>query len=184
VYADRIAQHYTAEMIVAVDESACNSRTGDRKYGWSPINEPVELVYNFKRSERWSLLPAMTGDGYLSYMIFQGSTTSGIMEHFLEFEVLPHCNPYPGRNSVIVLDNTSIHRSVRVREHCGRAGVVLEYLPPYSPDYNPIEKSFKQLKGWIKRNARQIELFNGFDNFLEYAVPSAARYTKNNLNTY
>jgi transposase len=173
VYAARIAQHYTVEMIVAVDESACNERTGDRKYGWTPINEPVELVYSFKRSERWSLLPAMTVDGYLSYMIFQGSITSGIMEHFLEFEVLPHCNPYPGRNSVIVLDNASIHRSVRVRELCGRAGVVLEYLPPYSPDYNPIEKSFKQLKSWIKRNARQMELFNGFDYFLEYAVQRA-----------
>jgi hypothetical protein len=109
VYAARIAQHYTAEMIVAVDESACNERTGDQKYSWSPLNEPVELVYNFKRLERWSLLPAMTVDGYLSYMIFQGSITSGIIEHFLEFEVLPHCNPYPGRNSVIVLDNASIH---------------------------------------------------------------------------
>ena len=91
-------------------------------------------------------MPAITVDGYLSYIIFQGSITSGIMEHFLEFKVLPHCNPYPGRNSVIVLNNASIHRSVRVRELCRRAGVVLEYLPPYSLDYNLIKKSFKQLK--------------------------------------
>jgi hypothetical protein len=50
VYAARIAQNYTVEMIVAVDESPCNERTGDRKYSWSPINEHVELVYSFKRS--------------------------------------------------------------------------------------------------------------------------------------
>jgi hypothetical protein len=92
VYTARIAQHYTTEMIVAVDESACNECTGDWKYGWSLINKPVELVYNFKRSERWLLLPAMTVDGYLSYMIFQGLITLETMEHFLEFEVLPHCN--------------------------------------------------------------------------------------------
>jgi transposase len=146
LYAAHIAQNYTAEQVVAMDESACNERTGDRKYGWGPVNTPVELVYSFKRSERWSLLPAMTVDGYLCYAIFQGAITSEIMENFLEFEVLPHCNAYPARNSVIVLDNASIHRSARVRELCDAAGVILEYLPPYSPDYNPIEKSFKQLK--------------------------------------
>ena len=70
LYAAHIAQNYTAEQVVAIDESACNERTGDRKYGWGPVNTPVELVYSFKRSERWSLLPAMTVDGYLSYMIF------------------------------------------------------------------------------------------------------------------
>ena len=65
------------------------------------------------------------------------------MEYFLEHRVPPHTTP---GYSVIVLDNASIHRSPRVRELCAIAGVQLEYLPPYSPDYNPIEKSFKQLK--------------------------------------
>jgi transposase len=65
--------------------------------------------------------------------------------------MLPYCNPHPTPNSVIVLDNASIHRSEHVRQLCKRAGVILEYLPSYSPDYNPIEKSFKQLKSWIKR---------------------------------
>jgi transposase len=170
VYAARIAQNYTADMIVALDESACNERTGDRKYGWSAINSTVELKYSFKRSERWSLLPALTVDGYLSYVIFQGAITSEIMESFLENEVLPHCNRYPAPNSVLVLDNASIHRSARMRELCERAGVVLEYLPPYSPDYNPIEKSFKQLKSWIKRNGEQAKMYDSFDYFLDYAV--------------
>jgi transposase len=172
VYAARVAQHYRADMIVAVDESACNERTGDRKYSWSPVNSAVELVYSFKRSERWSLLPAITVDGYLSYTIFQGSITSEILEDFLECSVLPHCTAYPGPNSVIVLDNASIHRSERVRELCRQAGVMLEYLPPYSPDYNPTERSFKQLKGWIKRNGELVELFEIFEGFLDYAVRS------------
>jgi transposase len=172
-YLARIAQHYTADQIVALDESACNERTGDRKYGWSPVGVPVELSYSFRRSERWSLLPALTVDGYLSYTIFQGSITSEILESFLEFQVLPYCNPHPAPNSVIVLDNASIHRSERVRQLCERAGVILEYLPPYSPDYNPIEKSFKQLKSWIKKNYRQAEIFDDFSFFLEYATQRA-----------
>ncbi|KAF7575084.1 DDE-3 multi-domain protein [Pyrenophora tritici-repentis] len=155
LYLARMAQHYKAEQIVALDESACNERTGDR---------------NFRRSERWSLLPAMTIDGYISYKIFQGAITSEILEDFLEFQVLPFCNPHPGPASVIVLDNASIHRSERVRVLCQSAGVLLEYLPPYSPDFNPIEKSFKQLKGWMKRNSAQAENFIDFGVFLEYAA--------------
>jgi transposase len=170
LYLVRMSQNYTADQIVALDESACNERTGDRKYGWAPVGQPVELSYSFRRSERWSLLPALTIDGYMSFRIFQGSITAKILEDFLEFQVLPFCNPYPGPASVIVLDNASIHRSERVQELCQRAGVLLEYLPPYSPDFNPIEKSFKQLKSWIKRHYREADNFNDFGAFLEYTV--------------
>ena len=48
----------------------CNEKTGDRKYVWSRVNTPVELAYPMKRSERWSLLPALTVNGYLNYTIF------------------------------------------------------------------------------------------------------------------
>lgn len=166
VYRARMS-HYKAEQVIAIDESACNERTGDRKYGWSRINTPVQLEYSMRRSERWSLLPAMTVNGYLSYTIFQGSITSAIMEDFLLYKVLPFTTP---GWSVIVLDNASIHRSPRVREFCAAAGVQLEYLPPYSPNYNPIEKSFKQLKSWIRRNGDDAALFDDFAYFLEVAV--------------
>jgi len=166
VFRARMLQ-YKAEQIIAIDESACNERTGDRKYGWSRVNTPVEATYSMRRSERWSLLPAITVDGYLDSMIYQGSITSAIMEYFLEHRVLPHTTP---GYSVIVLDNASIHRSPRVRELCAIAGVQLEYLPPYSPDYNPIEKSFKQLKSWIKRHPEEQDIFDDFFCFLEYAV--------------
>ena len=48
---------------------------------------------------------------------------------------------------------------------CADAGVVLAYLPPYSPDFNPIEEAFSQLKAWIQKNrllASQFETFEGF----------------------
>lgn len=120
-----------------------------------------------RRSEQWSLLPAMTVNSYLSYTIFQGSITSELLEDFLIHKVLP----YTTRGySVIVLNNASIRRSPRVRELCAMAEVQLEYMPPYSPDYNSIEKSFKQLKSWIERNADEADISNDFAYFLEYAV--------------
>lgn len=167
VFRARLQQNYHAEQIVAIDESACNERTSDRKYGWGPIGEAVELEYSMKRSERWSVLPAMTIDGYLAHRIFQGSITSEIMEDFLEHQVLPLCT----RNyHVLLMDNASIHRSPRIRELCHAFGVQLEFLPPYSPDYNPIERSFKALKSWIKRYGQHADNWQYFGTFLEYAV--------------
>jgi len=51
---------------------------------------------------------------------------------------LPHLTPYPGPNSVIVLDNASIHKNHNVYELLAACGVRIEFLSPYSPDYNPV----------------------------------------------
>ena len=87
---------WRASQLVFLDESACNERTGDRKYGWAPIGRGCEVSRHVKRSERWSVLPALSVNGYLSYLIYQGLITAEIFELFVEQQVLPHCTPYPG----------------------------------------------------------------------------------------
>lgn len=67
VFRARLQQNYHAEQIVAIDESACNEHTSDQKYSQGPIGEVVELEYSMKRSERWSVLLAMTINGYLAH---------------------------------------------------------------------------------------------------------------------
>jgi transposase len=167
VFQARCQQNYTAEQIVAVDESACNERTGDRKYGWGPVGQSVTLSYSMKRSERWSLLPAMTVNGYLAHRIFQGAITAELMEDFLREDVLPHLD---AGYHVLLMDNASIHRSPAIAQLCLESGIQLEYLPPYSPDYNPIEKTFKVLKSWMKRHYQQQEEWLDFRFFMELAV--------------
>ena len=49
-------------------------------------------------------------------------------------------------------------------------GVILKFLPPYLPDFNPIEATFKDLKTWIKRNYTLASKFKSFDRFLEFAI--------------
>lgn len=55
---------------------------------------------------------------------------------------------------------------------CANAGIALHYLPPYSPDFNPIEESFSCLKSWIKRNRFLVENFSsgGWEEFLHLAL--------------
>jgi len=85
-------------------------------------------------------------DGYLSYYITQGSITAEVFEAFVEEQVLPHYSLYLGPRSVLVLDNAAIHKLKRLRELCEQHGVKLRFLPPYSPDFNPIEATFNDIK--------------------------------------
>jgi transposase len=61
-------------------------------------------------------------------------------------------NPFPGQNSVLVMDNAKIHHHGNIAAICARAHVLLIYLPPYSPDFNPIEKVFSVLKSHLRRD--------------------------------
>jgi len=168
-----IQKSWTADQLVFLDESALNERTGDRKYGWAPIGSACEVSRPLKRLERWSVLPALAIDGYISYLIIQGSITSAVFEAFVEEQVLPHCSPYPGPRSVLILDNASIHKSIRLRELCEEHGVLLKFLPPYSPDFNPIEATFNNIKAWIKKNHRLMQDFASFEAFLHFAISQA-----------
>jgi hypothetical protein len=57
-----------------------------------------------------------------------------------------------------------------LKNACENAGVKLEYLPPYSPDFNPIEEAFAEMKAWIKKNYILANGYESFDGFLESAL--------------
>jgi hypothetical protein len=83
----------------------------DRKYGWAPIGVTPHVYQSIKRSERWSLLPVYTLDGFFTWDIIQGSYTTDLFNAFVEEKVLPFCNPYPGPRSILIVDNAKIHHN-------------------------------------------------------------------------
>jgi len=137
---------------------------------WSPRGLACDALRPTKHSEWWSVLPALTIEDYLDYIVFQGSITADLFVEFVEERVLPCCNPYPGPRSVLILDNASIHKDTHLKQLCDEAEVLLLFLPPYSPDINLIEATFKDLKAWIKWNYHLAEEFENFGDFLQFAV--------------
>lgn len=115
----------------------------------------------------YSVLPALSLDGILHLDIQDHSYTSEDFNSFVD-GLLDNMNPFPQRNSVIIMDNTSIHKSAALEEMvlaryvclfniniCVNAlysGMRVFYLPPYSPDFNPIEEGFSAMKAWIRSN--------------------------------
>jgi transposase len=64
---------------------------------------------------------------------------------------------------------------------CEDAGVHLEYLPPYSPDYNPIEEAFAELKAWMRKNYALMDAFDSFEAFLEEGLTYMSLKTGNHF---
>ena len=77
------------------------------------------------------------------------------------------------------MDNASIHRTSEVEEACEQAGVVLVYLPPYSPDKNPIEEFFAELKAFIKKQwyVYEEDVSLEFPSFLEWCIEEVGSRT-------
>lgn len=153
------------DQLMFVDESARNRRTSARQWGWSLLGRKCVRRRFFVRgsvflSSRYSPLRvclyysfcylANRFLGIVTHDIIHGSVNSTRFFDFLQNQVIPVTNPYPGPRSILVLDNCSIHHAEAVRELVeDDAGCKLVYLPPYSPDFNPIEEAFSAIKAFL-----------------------------------
>jgi len=146
---------YPPETHVYVDESACNRHTSNRGYAWAPTGDRARRHDYFVRGTRYSILPAISLDGVLHLDIITHSWTAEEFRKYIDI-LLDQMNPYPLRNSVLIMDNASTHHFEGLREMVEACGRHLIYLPPYSPDFNPIEEGFSAMKAWIRRHQHYL----------------------------
>ncbi|KAI5211373.1 hypothetical protein E4T38_01308 [Aureobasidium subglaciale] len=139
------------EMLLYLDESTASENAMFRRRSWSAIGLPAYTRSELVSKVQCSVLPALDFSGYLpgATLVVEGAVTQAIYEHWLEAVVLPQCEPYPGRRSIVIMDNCSTHYSDKLGE---QFGVHLLYLPPYAPHLNPIEQTFHLLKQWLRRH--------------------------------
>lgn len=162
---------FQSYQLVSVDESGCDKRVGFRRTGWSPLGVSPMQVSQFHRDQRYQTLPAYAQDGIVFSRVFRGSTDATVFGDFIA-QLLQHCGRWPEPKSVLVMDNASFCHSERMTQMCVDAGLKLVYLPPYSPDLNPIEEFFAELKAFFKRNWIYYEGHpdQGFDAFLGWCI--------------
>ena len=142
---------YTADMFIFLDETGTDRRDALRRYAYSWRGLPALAHKLLVRGQYLSSIAIMSSSGVLDCQVAQGTVDGDVFYDFVQSRVLPHLMPFNGINphSVLVLDNASIHHVdgiVRMVESVG--GLVL-FLPPYSPDFNPIEELFSKLKATL-----------------------------------
>ena len=82
-------------------------------------------------------------------MVVEGATDTATLVAYLEQVLVPCLRP----GDVVVMDNLKVHKAKRVQELIEQAGAKLRYLPPYSPDFNPIEKMWSKVKASLRKAA-------------------------------
>ncbi|KIO13705.1 hypothetical protein M404DRAFT_110339, partial [Pisolithus tinctorius Marx 270] len=96
---------------VFVDETSKDERTWARHYGCAMSGARAPLSDVFVRGDRYSLVAAMTVDGYIAAEVVEGSYDRDLFCDFITQQLLPAMNPFPAERSVIVLDNCRIHHN-------------------------------------------------------------------------
>ena len=148
------------EFFVFIDETGADRRDCMRRFGYSLRGKPARAQKLLWRGQHVSTIAAISTTGLLDCYTTSGSVNGPKFEEFVEQFLAPVINPFDGvnPNSVVVLDNVSIHHVDRVVQAIQTKGAMVHFLPPYCPDLNPIEESFSKVKSVLKAN--EEALFN------------------------
>jgi transposase len=129
------------EQLVFLDESGATTQM-TRTYGRAPRGQRVRETTPQCRWQILTILAAITVRGVEAAMTIAEPTDGDILLAYLEQVLCPRLQP----GQVVVMDNLSAHKVAGVRERIEAAGARLVYLPPYSPDFNPIEQVWSKVK--------------------------------------
>ena len=146
---------YDVSMLLWVDESGCDRHDSTCKWGYSVKGTLPTDRRTLARGKRYSAIPIMSKDGVHDVYLTEGTVDGECFEQFVSTVLWPIMQPFNWVNhhSVVVMDNAAIHHVERVTdliENQAQARIV--FLPPYSPDLNPIEEVFSQVKSILKQN--------------------------------
>lgn len=136
-----------------------------RAYGRAPTHERVHGSVPKNWGDNITLSAGLTAEGLIAPLRLVGSLDADIFEAYIEQFVVPELRP----GDLVVMDNLSAHKRTSVRAMIAAVGAELVFLPPYSPDLNPIEMVWSKVKSVLRRLAART-----FDA-LEEAIVEALR---------
>ena len=154
---------YDPGMIIWLDETGCDRRHSTRKWSYSIRGITPRDHCLLARGERYSAIAIMSVEGLLDVHLAEGTVNGSKFEESVKSSLIPILNPFNwnNKNSIVVMDNAPIHHVENVCKLIeDQVGAKLIYLPPYSPDLNPVEEVFSQVKSIMKQNDLLFQVSN------------------------
>ena len=127
--------------LVFIDETWAKTNM-TRTRGYAPRGERLVDAAPHGHWHTTTFVGALTARGFVAPMVVGGAVNGGVFRAYVEQVLVPELR----RGDVVVMDNLSSHKRPAARAAIERAGATVLYLPPYSPDFNPIEPAFSKLK--------------------------------------
>jgi transposase len=130
---------------VYIDESGMDgSETNER--AWGQRGKLIKVKKSGKYYLRTNVIAGLVGRKSIAPFVFYGSCNTELFNEWFEKFLIKELKP----GQTVILDNASFHKSPRIKELVESVGCGLLYLPPYSPDLNPIEQFWANMKRWVK----------------------------------
>lgn len=145
-------EHVAADLTAAapqlyfIDESGTHLGL-TRLYGRAaPGERVVEATPGFS-GPHYTVIAALSLRGVSAPFVFEGNTNAPVFETYVEALLAPTLRP----KDIVIMDNLSAHKNDVIRSFIEARGATVEFLPPYSPDLNPIEKCWSKVKAWLRK---------------------------------
>jgi transposase len=134
------------ERLVFIDETSVKTNL-TRLRGRAPVGTRLPAAAPFGKWRTQTFIAGLTCGDLIAPWVIEGAMNAAAFDTYIETQLAPVIEP----GTVVILDNLSTHRSPRAAEALHARGCWFLFLPPYSPDLNPIEMAFSKLKSHLRR---------------------------------
>ena len=138
----------SGKTLIYLDETGFTDETF-RSHGYAPQGQCVHGLIPSQKTRTTTLIVAQLNNKLIAPKLISGSCNAQRFNTWLDEELSPHLDA----NSVVIMDNARIHKTPKTQTLIQGCGAKVLYLPPYSPDYNPVEHQFANIKRVRSYNA-------------------------------
>ena len=158
--------------LIFLDETSTNTKLTKRT-GWSPKGERYKTHAPFGGWKTQTFIAGLRCHGLVAPWIVNAPMNTAVFETYIQTQLVPELSP----GDVVILDNVAFHKSPRAEDLVRQCGAWLLFLPPYSPDLNPIEMAYSKLKALLrKRAARSFDaICNALGEICDLFEPQQCR---------
>lgn len=137
-----------------------------RLYGWGPTDQRVTYAVPHGHWKTTTFVAALRLGGLFAPLVVDGALTGDLFVQYVRQELAPQLRS----GDILVLDNLATHKTAGVSAAVAARDAVVLYLPPYSPDFNPIEQVFAKVKNELRRREHRTiqELEHAFGESLDW----------------
>jgi len=162
------------DKLIFIDETGANTKMG-RLRGWSPKGQRCRAAVPHGHWKTTTFTAGLRLNGITAPMLLDGPMHGPAFRAYVEQVLVPELKP----GDIVIMDNLPAHKVAGVRETIEAAGARLLYLPPYSPDFNPIEMAFSKLKALLRKTAART-----VDDLWDAVAQSLDAFTPNECANY
>ncbi len=163
--------------LVFIDETWIKTNMAPLR-GWGPKGQRLRAFAPHGHWRTLTFLGALRYDRLTAPCVFDGPINGQSFRAYVEQQLVPTLAP----GDIVIMDNLGSHKSAAIRRLIAAAGARLWYLPPYSPDLNPIEQAFAKIKHWMRSAQKRssIDTWRYIGSLVETIAPDeCANYLAN-----